>query len=412
MRVATADAFRTLSETLWNEVLQDRRRWLKSATKFYLILAICTLTLFQLPIATEPPCTGFSNDNFIRAAGSHLCLNGQPLKMVGANSYGVLGGYLGIGYINNQTPASPVRLKQAASAGLRAIRFWLDVTNSDYWFPLAYSKFEQDSNHSAYFSALDRLVVDAKASGVYLVPVLVSAYDQWTALGHGESFWKIGTETNLKFKDWAKAIVKRYSGDPQIAWWEIANEPNYSVVPNPGGTTLDTLTLWAHDILTLVKELDTMHLVSGGFNNTGNLDLSMFDKLNRPFDLASLHIYENDLYSLERGKGIVDKELAISDFVKRYSSYAENVLRKPLVFGEFNSDATTPSPWFVDRFLHQALSNAAAALIWVWEEGSPSATYYVSLDTTPRIVETLRMYSNSLRTTGLIPDRTIESNNH
>jgi len=324
-------------------------------------------------------------------------LNGQAQKILGANSYGVLGGYLGIGYINNQTPLSPVRLQDAAKTGLHAIRFWLDITNSDYWFPRAYSKFAQDDNHSAYFSALDSLIFDAKANGIYLVPVLASAYDQWTALGNGESFWKIGSETNLKFKEWTKAIVRRYSGDPQIAWWEVANEPNYSARSDPYGADLDVLTIWSSDILKFVKSLDSVHLVSGGFNNTGTLDITTFDKLNRPFDLASIHIYENDLYGLERGIGITDKERAIQDFVKRYSDYTKNVLQKPLVFGEFNGDNTTPTAWFVDKFLNYALSNANAALIWVWEEGNPSATYYVSPTTTPQIVETLRGYSTVLR---------------
>ncbi len=367
------------------------------ATKSYLILALCVLTFLQMPIATDPPCAQLVADNFIRTSGPHLCLNGQALKLLGANSYGILGGYLGIGYINSQTPESPVRLNDAANAGLRVIRFWLDVTNSDYWFPLAYSKFSDDHDHKPYFAALDRLVADAKANDVYLVPVLASAFDQWTALGNGESFWKIGTKTNLRFKEWVSAIVRKYSGDSQIAWWEIANEPNHFGMSGQNSVDLNTLAVWAGNMYSFVKSLDTVHIVCGGFNNTGNLDIAAFDKLNRPFDIASIHIYEDDLYKLEAGKGILDKERAIEDFIKIYSSHSKNVLRKPLVFGEFNGDNKSTGKWFVETFLKHALEKADAALIWLWEEGTPGATYYVAPKSTPEIVETLCAYSASLR---------------
>jgi len=314
--------------------------------------------------------------------------------MVGANSYGILAGYLGIGTVTGNT-ASEKRLPDAATCGLQIIRFWLDVAPSDYWFRLTYSKFTQDNDHQAYFTALDRFIADARANNIRLIPVLSSAFDQWTKTGNGDNFWQVGSKTNLAFKQWTNAIVSRYSNNSSIAWWEVANEPNYAAKKGLSRADTPTLVSWGQDIYSYVKNIDPNHLISGGFSNTGNLDIAEFGQLNKPFDIASMHIYERDLYNLELGRLVFSRENAIRDFIQFYSDYSHNVLHKPLVFGEFNGDLLTPSPWFVERFLHYALASADAALIWSWEEGQPTDHYLVSPDTTPAVVKILQQYAST-----------------
>ena len=346
-----------------------------------------------MPIAIEPPCVQSKADGFIRSANTHLCLGGKELSVLGANSYGILGGYLGIGYINNQTEASPARLIDASNNGLQVIRFWLDMANSDYWFQRAYSKYLEEPDHSSYFSALDKLVSDAKANRVNLIPVFGSAYDQWTQAGNGDSFWQIGSKTNVLFKEWVTSIVRRYANETQIAWWEASNEPNYP----PTRVKVDTYTTWAADIYGLIKSIDPNHLVSGGINNTGDLDYGKFGKFNEIFDIATIHIYVKDIYRLEAAKRVFDKDKAIFDFVQSYSTYAKSVLQKPLVFEEFNGDNLTNAGWFVEKFLSYALSHGNGALIWSWEEGDPKMTRYVSPSVAPLVVNVLRAWSTRLK---------------
>lgn len=109
--------------------------------------------------------------------------------------------------------------------------------------------------------------------------------------------------------------------------------------------------------------------------------------------MASIHIYEGDLYRLEAGRDVVDKEDAIQNFIETYSPYSHKILGKPIVFGEFNSNKSNLSPWFVEKFLQSAVENVDAALVWSWEEGNPDMTYYVSPSSTPDVVATLQNYS-------------------
>jgi Cellulase (glycosyl hydrolase family 5) len=339
-----------------------------------------------------------TNEPFVCTTNGSLAIGQDPVKMIGANSYGILGGYLGIGNVTG-TLASEKRLSDAAACGLHLVRFWLDVAPSDYWFQLAYSKFTQDKDHHVYFIALDKFVADARANKIRLIPVLSSAFDQWTRIGNRDDFWQVGSRSNLAFKQWTMAIVSRYANSSTVAWWEVANEPNYFAKVGVSRADTPTLVTWGQNIYNTVKSIDPNHLISGGFSNTGNLDLNEFGQLNKPFDIASIHIYERDLYNLELQRLVFNREDAIRDFVQLYSDYSRNVLHKPLVFGEFNGDKLTPSPWFVERFLHYALSNADAALIWSWEEGKPSDPYLVSPDNTPQVVKILQQYSSTISRT-------------
>ena len=359
-----------------------------------IFLLFLTFSTGAVSFLTSSVHSSATNELFVCSSNNRLAIGQDPVRMVGANSYGILAGYLGIGTVTGNT-ASEKRLPDAATCGLQIIRFWLDVAPSDYWFRLTYSKFTQDNDHQAYFTALDRFIADARANNIRLIPVLSSAFDQWTKTGNGDNFWQVGSKTNLAFKQWTNAIVSRYSNNSSIAWWEVANEPNYAAKKGLSRADTPTLVSWGQDIYSYVKNIDPNHLISGGFSNTGNLDIAEFGQLNKPFDIASMHIYERDLYNLELGRLVFSRENAIRDFIQFYSDYSHNVLHKPLVFGEFNGDLLTPSPWFVERFLHYALASADAALIWSWEEGQPTDHYLVSPDTTPAVVKILQQYAST-----------------
>ncbi len=323
---------------------------------------------------------------FVQVHGPDLYLHGTRFRLLGANSYGILSDYLGIGSISPLNLVAPQRITSAAAVNLRAIRFWLDVAPSDYWFSRTYGIYARDP--ASYLAALDRLRDDARAAGVYLIPVFVSAYDQWSRLGNS-SLWTLGSPSDALFNSWVRAIVGHFRDDPQVLWWEVANEPNHFSTTGAYTTNQAGLVAWMKDKYALIKSLDPNHPVEGGYNNTGNLDPGAFLALNGFMDIASIHIYEPSLMASMAGQGILDEGVAIDQFVSYYIQLAKGTLGKPLLFGEFNGDlATDPANPFASLFLAAVYGHSGdAALVWSWEEGTD--VYRITPNANPTVVAAL-----------------------
>jgi hypothetical protein len=334
---------------------------------------------------------------FVEVRGASLFLEGSRLRIVGGNSYGILSHYLGLGSVTTGVPNSAQRLVDASAAHLRALRFWLDIAPSDEWFSQAHGIFSAQADHADYFGAFDRLLADARATRILLIPVFVSAYDQWTKHGNDTNFWTVGSTTNVQFKAWVTAWVTRYRNEPQIAWWELANEPNHFSTVGLSRAGHDQLVVWAKDMVALVKGLDANHLVEGGYNHVEPLDMASFDALNSFVDIASSHIYDEDLYALQAQLGITGRKEAVNDFVKRFTDRAKQALRKPIVWGEFNGNfSIDPNNPYPEYFLEAVYTyDGDGALIWSWEEGYASGdAHYVSRATRPAVVASLATWSD------------------
>jgi hypothetical protein len=340
------------------------------------------------------------NNPFFTINGSILKLNGSTVRLVGANSYGILSGYLGIGYVTNAVENSTQRFEDAYDYDIRVMRFWLDVAPSDYWFGEMWMQWTTPSDHSTYFAALDDLIADARANDIYIIPSFASAYDQWTAQGGGENFWVVNSSTNLLFKDWVSAIVTRYVNEPQIAFWELGNEANYFSKFGSSQATQAEVIIWAQDLYNYIKSLDTNHLVEGGWNNMGNMNMADFDALNNFLDVSSHHIYDKDLYSYEAGLGITDPREAVDDYVRRFTEYSHNDLNMPIVFGEFNANLTAdPEDPFVRWFFESCYNHSSdMALIGSWEEGYlTNDDYLVTPTHRPVIAQDISFWSLRFR---------------
>jgi hypothetical protein len=338
---------------------------------------------------------GEENTLFFTTSGPDLVLNGNRVRFVGGNSYGILSGYLGIGYVTNTVANSTQRLVEAKDHHIRILRFWLDVAPSDYWFGEMWTQWTTPSDHSTYFAALDTMIQEAKANNIYIVPSFASAYDQWTTQGGGENFWIVGSATNILFKDWVSAIVTRYSSEPQIAFWELANEANYFCQFGSSIATQAEVITWAQDLYNHIKSNDSNHLIEGGWNNMGNMNMADFDALNNFLDLASHHIYDKDLYAYQSGRGISDPREAVDDYVGLFTNYSHDILNMPIIFGEFNGNLTEdPENPFV-RWFFESCHNYTSdiALIWSWEEGYPTDDYLVTPTIRPVIAQDVSYWS-------------------
>jgi hypothetical protein len=345
------------------------------------------------------PSSGIQ-DSFFTSQNAELYLNDERARIIGGNSYGIFSEYLGAGHVTNLVPDSLQRFIDARSNQLRIMRFWLDIAPSDYWFDQAYGVYNSTPDHSEFFSALDNLIADAKANGIYLVPVFVSAYDQWTKQGNYTNFWYVGSETNLLFKDWVDSIVVHYRDETQIAWWELGNEPNYFNTVGLSIASEEQVITWAQDMASFIRARDSNHLIEGGYNNIGSLDMSRFDALNEFLDIASHHIYDEDLYALEAGKGITDKRAAINDYVQLFTDRAKNVLGIPILWGEFGGDlnAEPENPfqgWFMEAVYNH---DSDVALVWSWEEGFASDPYVVSPTYRPHVAINLTHWGDKMAT--------------
>jgi len=334
---------------------------------------------------------------FITRQGSDLMLAGRRIRVVGGNSYGILSTYLGMSSVTSPSPNALVRWQQANATHLKIMRFWLDVAPSDYWFNGVMAQYNADAGHTPYFAAVDGLIADADANGMRVVPSLVSSYDQWTAQGGGSNFWTVGSAANVAFKAWVTAIVTHYKDEPRIAFWELGNEANYFSQIWVSRATQAQVIVWAQDLAALVRSIDTNHLIEGGWNNMGNMNMADFDALNDFLDIASHHIYDADLYSLMAGQGVTDPATAVDEYVRRFTERAKLTLGMPVFFGEYGANLLTdPNNPYVNWFLQAVdVHDADAAMVWSWQEGCPSCDpYYISPSLTPGIVASLLQWAD------------------
>lgn len=359
------------------------------------------LPVFLLGITRDTGCSS-PQDDFLHLAGSDFCLNGNHIRLVGTNSYGILLGYLNLSGLRPSNSSALVNT--AGTYHLRMLRFWADPSffSSGLW-----TLYNNSAGHRAYLAGFTRLADDAKKNNILLVPSLVTVSDgTWEQLT-GEtvgSFYRIGSRTNILFKNyWVAPIVNQFKSLPQVAWWELGNERNCCNLNNTG---MAQRIAWARDLNGFIKNLDPIHLTEGGWNNSGNLNMTEFDNYNSFEDVSSVHIYSDTLYSLERGIGIMDNQTAINDFVSEYLRESERMLGKPLFIGEFNAakiDSNTTA-YNYDDWMMQAVYTygGEALLIWDLQADIDTTTcdiQHVSPGCTPRLMQLLLYWSDQMTAT-------------
>eukprot|EP00475_Leptophrys_vorax_P025169 TRINITY_DN35194_c0_g1_i3.p1 TRINITY_DN35194_c0_g1~~TRINITY_DN35194_c0_g1_i3.p1 ORF type:complete len:282 (+),score=18.43 TRINITY_DN35194_c0_g1_i3:309-1154(+) len=159
------------------------------------------------------------------------------------------------------------------------------------------------------------------------------------------------------YKAFVKALVLRrntltgvlYRDDPTIFGWELINEPR--VYSDPSG---DVLQAWVTEMAAYVKTLDPHHLLSIGSEGFyGPSTPARAAQLNAEpwmatvgtdfirnhrvpgIDIASVHVYANSRYSAPTWPA---KLAYFRAFVQGHIDDGDNVLRMPVVMGEFGPD--------------------------------------------------------------------------
>ena len=180
------------------------------------------------------------------------------------------------------------------------------------------------NNPTAFWNLFDRMVYWARQAGVYLVPVL----------GHygAAADCRLFNTADVRYAhqvEVVRAIMARYDSDPQIAMWDLFNEPegnNEAYFNGLGGIT--AYRAWATKYIADVRSASVNHLLTIGSANSPYLTGlppygAAFDAAYN--DLVGLDVSHHHIYSA------AEDQLNTIDLPGSYHA----ALGKPHYEGEF-----------------------------------------------------------------------------
>ena len=159
------------------------------------------------------------------------------------------------------------------SSGIKVLRVWgfNDVSTTPGSGQVWYQSFVTGSDPVINTGAdglgrLDYVVASAAAHGVKLVVNFVNNWGDYGGIPLYMTYygitqqeqWFTSTSAQAQYKAYIKAVVSRYSSDPAIFAWELANEIRCS------GCDTSVVTSWATEISAYIKSLDPVHMVTLG----------------------------------------------------------------------------------------------------------------------------------------------------
>lgn len=132
-----------------------------------------------------------------------------------------------------------------------------------------------------------------------------------------------------------KITKKKYTDDPAIMAWELANEPRPM---RPAAN--DDYKKWIADVSAMIKKKDKNHLVTLGHEGRiGTEDMNLFEEIHRDknVDYLTIHIWAKNWGWFEGEKvkeGFPNVVAKMTDYLNEHLKIAEK-LNKPLVVEEF-----------------------------------------------------------------------------
>ncbi|KAJ3746679.1 mannanase [Lentinula detonsa] len=260
--------------------------------------------------STSPTATV---SGFVKTSGTQFTLNDKPFTVVGANAYWV-------GLMNYDIADMNTAFADIASTGATAVRTlgFNEVTTPD---GVAYYQSWNGSTPTINFGDnglenFDNVVAAAKAHGLRLIITLTNNWSDYGGmdvyvnqlLGQGSphDYFYTNATVIAAYKNYVQTFVDRYSNEPGILAWELANEPRClgSTSASSGTCTVSTISTWAAEISAFIKSIDTNHLVAigdeGFFNDPGNpiyvyqgsLGIDFNANLNiSTLDFGTFHLY-------------------------------------------------------------------------------------------------------------------------
>ena len=388
-----------------------------------LVLLVMLMVQLGLPVVqAQTICTG-TNVNFISLRSGYLCLNGSRIRFVGAN----VPNLMQAGYLPGSTssPSGATRLSDAGHYGIDIVKVWIDNP-----CPTAYQLLQ--SNPTAFYASVDSMLADAKANNVLLNPSLVTTHNsgcwnQWVSVLGGDPFTNTNADTLLKTR-WIQPIVSHYAANSQIAYWEIAAEPDCL---GCGGSSdsLSSVISWANDMASYIRGIDSNHLLSADWGGFGQLkwtgtawDYTLIDQKDQFMDFVSVHTYGGNgnlspptstspgslgaIYQSGQSDGSLWG--ATDYYVNLYTAHAHSI-GKAMEFSEYGQDVSsagdTKGGWNQMILNATANRNADSSEVWTWETNG-WGPWNVNPSQNPILVQAMSYWSTvmSLGTTQSGPD--------
>ncbi|CAL9220340.1 unnamed protein product [Arabidopsis halleri] len=331
---------------------------------------LCFIVFLAIVIAQKQNCSylgveAASSDGFVSRKGIQFILNGKPFYANGFNAYWLA--------YEATDPATRFKItnvfQNATSHGLTIARTWGFRDG-----PLDRAlQTGPGSYNEQTFQGLDFVIAEAKRVGIKLIIPFVNNWDDY---GGKKQYVDWGKSKGQKvssvddfyrnplvkqfYKNHVKTMVNRvntftkvaYKDEPAIMAWQLMNEPQCGL--DPSGKTLMA---WINEMAPYVKSVDSKHLLSTGLEgfygdsspqrktslnpvaaNVLGTDFTANHNLDA-IDFASLHSYPDLWFPNLDEKSRLD---FLIKWLECHIEDAQNILRKPLILGEFGKPTTTP----------------------------------------------------------------------
>jgi mannan endo-1,4-beta-mannosidase len=361
-----------------------------------------------------------SRTGFVTRDGAALRAGGRRYRFVGANIW--YGAYLGAAADFGNRDRLRRELDTLASLGVDNLR----VLASSELSPLTNSitpafRTESSSYNQTLLAGLDYLLAEMGKRDMRAVLYLTNfwewsggmmTYLYWTNGGRYINMndpahpWPEFPDFNAAFynstnaialyHDYVRAVVSRtnsitgmrYADDPAVMAWQLANEPRPGGSERIGTPNLPSFYAWIRNTASLIKSLDSNHLVSTGHEGLKGClesEACVIAAHEMPeIDYLTAHIWPQNWSWVNPTDlpGTYEKGAAlVREYINQHISYARR-LDKPLVFEEFGFprdqglfDPGTPTS-FRDRFYNiiydavladaRAGGPVAGSNFWAW----------------------------------------------
>ncbi|NUY82195.1 beta-galactosidase [Flavobacterium sp. MAH-1] len=322
--------------------------------KYLLLFFICTQLCAQKQFVTV------ENAQFVK--------NGKPYMYIGANYwYGAL--------LASKKYGDRERLKRELdvmkSNGITNLRIMVGADGGTYDYTVPYAMQPKQGQYDAEtFDGLDYLLSEMEKRNMVAVLYLtnnwewsggMAQYLEWNGKDEipnpnirPENTWQVFMDYVAQFhtcepcksaleQHIRKVLTrtntytkKKYTSDPAIMAWQVANEPRIFKVENEAA-----FTDWLNKTVDLIESLDKNHLICTGSEGSAgsNADINTFERThnNSKIDYLTMHIWPKNWqwYDHKDEKGTLPVAIEkASKYMEEHIAVATR-LKKPIVVEEF-----------------------------------------------------------------------------
>jgi mannan endo-1,4-beta-mannosidase len=352
------------------------------------IVVLASLVLVAMPSAALVPDSEtdtsqrLEDGSFVTRSGTRLLLEGRPYRFTGLNIYNansIDNCWYTLGTGGSGLGTSLIQM----GPGIEAYRAW-------------FFQHQATSNGERDWSAFDHALEVAANRGVRVVATLVNQWGQcegWDAYADGyktESWYRTGYKTlpsspgmPATYRDWVAQVVKRYRNHPAILAWQLVNEAEAKTAYDGScsSTAPETLRDFTADMASLVKSIDSNHLLSLGTMGTGQCGAAGSDYKDLHsvpgIDLCEYHDYDLAPMPGDEWNGMA-RRLAQC-----------NELGKPLFVGElgirtsFVGGLRARAGLLRSKLVTQFRAGVVGALVWDWRDEAHGGSSLSGYETGP-----------------------------